>query len=210
MPAAVTVDIVGSRRIRDREAAQRDLDAALARVAGDLPVAVEPLHPIVGDELQGVYPDLDAALCATLLLQLALRDGIECRFGIGLGAVGVIPSASGDISDGPGWWAAREALETVERLARRAAPSARTRVASSDEAPDAPATVRLANAYLLGRDQLVGGMSERARRLTYGRCLGVTQHDLAQAEGITQSAVSQALASSGAGAVVEGFRMLRG
>ena len=64
----------------------------------------------------------------------------------------------------------------------------------------------MANSYLLARDQLVGAMSERTRRLTYGRCHGVTQRALAAAEGITQSAVSQALATSGASAVIEGFR----
>jgi|GEM_PF-3402452 len=38
-------------------------------------------------------------------------------------------------------------------------------------------------------------MSARTRRLTYGRCLGITQRELAAAEGVTQPAVSQALAS---------------
>ena len=52
-------------------------------------------------------------------------------------------------------------------------------------------------------------MTERTRRLAYGRCLGATQASLAEQEGITQSAVSQALNSAGAAAVVEGFRVLR-
>lgn len=67
----------------------------------------------------------------------------------------------------------------------------------------------LANAYLLARDELVGAMNERTRRLVYGRCLGVTQRELAVSEGITQPAVSQALTSAGAGAVVEGFVALQ-
>ena len=70
-------------------------------------------------------------------------------------------------------------------------------------------SIVLANAYLLARDQLVGAMNERARRLTYGRCLGRTQRDLAASEGITQPAVSQALAASGAASVVDGFTLLR-
>ncbi|NLG62531.1 MAG: hypothetical protein GX539_09810 [Candidatus Cloacimonetes bacterium] len=210
MPVALTIDVVGSRRIADRAAAQRHLDAAIARVTEDVPGVVTPLHPIVGDEMQGVYADLDSALSATLLFQLALPDTVECRFGAGIGEVGVVPSAAGGISDGPGWWAAREAIDAVERLARRDAPSARTRVAASESAPsDARAGVALANAYLLSRDELGAAMSERTRRLTYGRCLGLTQSALADAEGITQSAVSQALASSGASAVVEGFRLLQ-
>ena len=211
MPVALIVDIVGSRRIPDRVAAQGDLDAAIARVTNDLPVALTPLHPIVGDEMQAVYPDVGTAIRASLLVQLALPDAVECRFGAGAGEVGVVPSAAGDISDGPGWWAAREAIEEVERLARRTAPSARTRLAAAADQPvEIRAGVGTVNAYLIARDQLVGAMSERTRRLTYGRCLGITQRELAEAEGITQSAVSQALTTSGAAAVVEGFHLLAG
>src|SRR5947209_15624054 len=116
MPIAMTVDIVGSRRIPDRDAAQRALDDAIARVAEDLAVAEVALHPTVGDELQGVYATLDAALATTLLLQLALPDIVECRFGLGVGAIGLVPSASGDIPDGPGWWAAPAAVDRVHGL----------------------------------------------------------------------------------------------
>lgn len=70
--------------------------------------------------------------------------------------------------------------------------------------------VRSVNAYLLVRDEIVGAMSPRTRRLAYGRCLGRTQHDLAAQEGITQSAVSQALATGGAAGLVAGFRILDG
>ena len=209
MPVAMTVDIVGSRRIPDRDAAQRALDDAIARVAEDLAVAEVALHPTVGDELQGVYTTLEAALATTLLLQLALPDIVECRFGLGLGAIGLVPSASGDIPDGPGWWAARAAIDRVHGLQERAIPSARTWVAADrSEPPAAHTAARSANAYLLARDELVGAMSERARRLTYGRCFGATQRSLAQQEGITQSAVSQLLAAAGAASIVEGYRLL--
>ncbi|MEU1973625.1 SatD family protein [Microbacterium sp. NPDC019599] len=210
MVAAVIVDIVGSRRLSDRADAQRVLDAAIAEVERSLPLALEQLRPTVGDEQQGVYATLDDALAGILLLQLALPDGLECRFGLGLGAVGTVPSASGDLPDGPGWWAAREAIETVHAKQQRAAPSARTWVvASPDEDAGVHSAAHHANAYLLARDHIVGAMNERTRRLTLGRCLGATQRDLAQAEGISQPAVSQALATAGASAVVEGFAILR-
>lgn len=207
---AVTADIVGSRRIRDRAAAQRILDQTIARVERELPLAGRPLRPTVGDELQAVYASVEAALASLLLLQLALPDGVECRFGIGIGPIGTIASTAGDIADGPGWWAAREAIDTVHGLEQRAVPHARTWIVVADDADhQAAAAARMSNCYLLTRDQLVGVMSQRARLLTYGRCLGVTQRALARDEGITQSAVSQALANSGARAVVEGFRLLR-
>ncbi|MCC4909802.1 SatD family protein [Microbacterium sp. cx-59] len=208
MSVAVIADIVGSRRLVDREAGQRAVEQAVARATADLPGAERMLTPTVGDELQGVYADLGVALGAVLLVRLALPDGVDCRFGIGIGATGTIASeAVGTIAEGPGWWAAREAIDTVHGLQGRTVSGARTWVAASAEANDRMReTVRIANAGLLTRDHLVTAMSARARRLTYGRCIGTPQRALAASEGVTQSAVSQLLASSGANAIVEGFR----
>lgn len=208
-PAAVIADIVGSRRLPDRSAAQAALEQAIIDVEEAHPVASAPLTATVGDEFQGVYPNLEAALGSLLLLQLRLPDGLALRFGIGIGAIGSFTTAAGELSDGPGWWAARAAIERVHELARRAVPSARSQIVGGqgeDAAMDA--RIALANAYLLARDELVAGMSERTRRLTFGRCLGRTQGELAEAEGVSQSAVSQALSTAGAGAVVAGFRQL--
>jgi len=207
---AVTADIIGSRQLDDRTAAQRTLDESIARVERDLPLAIRPLRPTVGDEQQAVYPGLDAALAALLLLQLALPDEIECRFGLGVGEIGTVEAVGGGIAEGPGWWAARDAIEHLHALQQRRAPNARTWIAAGADLPEVVhAAVRRTNAYLLVRDELVVTMSERTRRLTYGRCLGRTQRDLAAQEKITQSAVSQALASGGASAIVEGFGQLR-
>lgn len=211
MVVAVIADIVGSRRLADRPSAQRTLDDAIARVEKTLPVAIAPLRPTFADEQQGIYPTLDDALCALLLVQLALPDGIECRFGLGIGDVGAFDSAGGELQDGPGWWAARAAIDLVHGKQQRAAPDARTWVvASPDEDAGVHALTRQANAYLLARDRIVGAMTERARRLTLGRCLGQTQRDLAASEGVSQPAVSQLLSSAGASAVIEGFQLLRG
>lgn len=210
MTIAVTADIVGSRRLVDRAAAQRILDDTIARVEHDYPVATRPLRPTVGDEQQGEFPTLESALAALLLLQLALPDDVECRFGVGVGSVGTVASASGELHDGPAWWSARAAIDAVHELQRRAVPTARIRiVAAEDEEPSTRAAVALANAYLLARDQIVVSMNERARRLAYGRCLGRTQKRLADDEGITQPAVSQSLSSTGASAVIAGFALLQ-
>lgn len=208
MNVAVIADIVGSRQLADRATAQGRLDAALAAVAQTAPDAPAPLRPVVGDELEGRYSSLGEALATTMLLRLALPDGIDCRFGIGIGDVSSVPAATAELSDGPGWWAAREAIEHVAGLARRRVPGARTWVgaARSDDAPVAA----LANAGAVLRDELIGAMSARTRRLTYGRCRGRTQRDLADEEGITQSAVSQLLATAGGAALVEAYRQLHG
>ncbi|MGN7860416.1 SatD family protein [Microbacterium sp. 22303] len=206
---AVILDIVGSRGLDDRSGAQHALDDAIARVEADRPLASSPLRPTVGDEQQGVYPTLDAALAGLTLLRLALPEHIDCRFGVGIGPVEEIASAAGDLPEGPGWWAARTAIEHVHALQKRTVPGARTWVVAHEAQPDAARLLaHQANIGLMTRDQLISDMSARTRRLTYGRCLGVFQRDLAAAEGITQPAVSQALASSGAGAIIEGLRLL--
>jgi hypothetical protein len=210
MVVAVISDIVGSRALPDRAVAQRRLDDAIARVEHDLPLATRPLRITVGDEEQGVYASLDDALASLLLLRLALPDSIQCRFGLGVGEVRTVEVSGSAIDDGPGWWAAREAIDTVHHMQQRAAPSARTWVvAAPGEDAVMHSVTSFANAYLLARDELVGAMSERTRRLVYGRCLRVTQRELAATEGITQPGVSQALAGAGAGAVIEGFFALR-
>jgi len=210
MSAAVTADIVGSRSLGDRAAAQRRLDTAVARAESDFPLAIRPMRPTVGDELQGIYATLAAASAAVLLMRLALPDGIECRFGIGVGPIDDVPSVTvGTISEGPAWWAARAAIDTVHRKQSRSLPSVRTWAAAA-EGEDAAVheAVRLANAGFVARDHLVTAMTERTRRITYRRCLGDTQRSIAQAEDITQSAVSQALAASGGAVLVDAVRAL--
>lgn len=208
MSTVVIADIVGSRTLADRAGAQAAIDDAVLRIERDRPGALRPLEPVLGDELQGTYPSLEAAMAGLLLLRLALPDGVECRFGIGLGDTEEVPSRAGSLADGPAWWAAREAIEHVHGLQSRSVPGARTWIVAATAEQQEP--VPLANAYLLARDQIVSGMTERARRLSYGRLLGRTQADLAREEGITQSAVSQALAAAGVGALVAGFAQLSG
>jgi DNA-binding CsgD family transcriptional regulator len=209
MPVAVIMDIVGSRLLLQRDVAQHELDAVLRDIHATHPLAVEPLRPIVGDEEQGVFPDLGSALATTLLLQLGRPKGVDCRFGIGVGAIRSIESAGRTIAEGPGWWAAREAIDSVHQRQQRPPYTARTwSVASPEENAAMQSSVRTANSALLVRDQLVASLSDRQRRLAYGRCMGMTQRELAEREAVRQSAVSQALNSSGASALVASFEVL--
>ena len=212
MTIAVLADIVGSRGLPDRVAAQRALDDVIATVERDLPTSIQPIQPLrptTGDEQQAVFATLDAALAFVLRLQLALPEGLEFRFGIGIGRIGAVASRGGGLTDGPGWWAARAAIDVVHAKQQRTIPSARSWiVAAPEEDGSMHAIVAFANAYLLARDELVGAMNQRARRLVSGRLRGLTQRGLAQAEGITQPAVSQALSSVGAASVIEGYRAI--
>ena len=211
MVIAVIADIVGSRTLADRAAAQRDLESALERASLAMPEqarTADPLRAVVGDELQGTFPSLRIALAATTLQRLALPPGVDLRFGLGIGPAEEIPSAAGALAEGPAWWAARAAVERVEELAAREVPQARTWVAAAPEERAATELVRIANAGALARDRLIGRWSDRVRRLVYGRITGATQAELADAEGISQSAVSQTLSAAGATAIIAGFEEL--
>ena len=112
----------------------------------------------------------------------------------------VLDAADG-LEDGPGWWAARDAIEEVTREASRAA-TRRLRTAYRP-APDAggpdPTAV---NAALLGRDELVGRLSERSLSVLRGLLSGRTQREIADAEGVSPSAVSQRVRHDGVGVIV--------
>ncbi len=204
---AVIVDIVGSRSMVDRPVVQAGIQGAFAEV-DDLIAVGSPFRATVGDEFQAVYPGVGIALEATLAARLALPEGVDCRFGLGLGEVKEVGAgAAGPIQDGSGWWRAREAIDEAHDREDSRTPSLRGwfRGGPGDEVLEA--TV---NAYLLARDHIVGAMSERARRLTFGTMSGRVQSELAEIEGISQGAVSQALRRSGGMNLLAAVAQLKG
>src|SRR6476660_7638361 len=113
--ATLIGDVVGSRAVADRAGAHRLLNRALRDVADD---AIDPPAFTVGDEFQGAYTGVGLAIDAALSLRLAVAPEIDVRFGIGWGAVTMLDEAAG-IQDGPGWWAAREAIEWTASAQRQ-------------------------------------------------------------------------------------------
>lgn len=153
MVVAVIADIVGSRRLADRSAAQRMLDETIARVEHEHPLAERVLRPTVGDEQQGVYRGLNDALLSLLLLQLALPDGIGFRFGLGIGEIRTVRSEHRELSDGPGWWAARTAIESAHERQQRAVPGSRTWIVGAPGQTEVmDSEIAVSNMYLLARD----------------------------------------------------------
>lgn len=209
---AVIVDLVRSRDLPDRSDAQRRLVAAFT-LANSKVTAIQPLAPTVGDESQALYADVPTALLATLLVRLHLPHPIDCRFGIGAGQYeSVGDGGRHPIQDGPAWWSARDAILQTKTKEVRQNPSLRTWYLAADGAIDGLPTipsVAITNAYLLCRDELVSRMHDRGRRLLLGLLHGQSQVDLARAEGITESAVSQSLRKSGAYALQAGFDAIR-
>lgn len=225
---AVIVDVSKSRKHPDRDALHRGVSKAFDQVNA-LVDARQPLQATIGDEFQAAYADLPTALRATLLARLHLPEGIDCRFGLGYGELWTVgASVAGKVQDGSAWWSAREAINEArdKEYARlgfvrtwfrsavdssSANPSEASQPADAASAPSpAPPAEDIVNAYLLTRDHLVTAMSPRARRLLRGQLLGDTQGELAEREGITQSAVSQNLHRSGAIALLASETLLGG
>ena len=200
MPSSETVytligDLVGSRRAPDRSAVQAALHAALDEVNEHLAPA-QRFEPTVGDEYQGACSTLADAARAALLVRLALLPVGDARCGIGHGEVTVHDASRRPLlQDGPGWWTARAAIESLEtgRGPRRTAFSG----------PDQASV----NAFLLCRDQLVEHLNDRGLRILRLALLGHVQKDIAEIERVTRSAVSQQF-SRGVGAIVDAHTML--
>ncbi len=211
-------DLVGSRGAPNRRALHRAVDKALVSVNAAVP-AVTELRITVGDEFQGAYDTLGAAIEAALRVRLELLPSADVRVGIGRGPVQLLDAERG-IEDGPGWWAARAAIEEVEQAAARAAtrhlrtayrPAPELSGASAADGPGHGADADAVNAALLCRDHLVGSLSQRSVRLLRGLMdPHTTQSELAGLEGISASAVSQRVRADGIGAVLAAEDLLRG
>ncbi|MGG5257608.1 SatD family protein [Phycicoccus avicenniae] len=200
-------DIVDSRISGDRRAVHDAVVAALEGVEALVP-SVRGLRITVGDEFQGAYTSLGAALDAALRVRLALSPDVDVRIGVGRGVVTVLDAERG-IEDGPGWWAARAAIEHVEAAAERA-PTRTLRTGYRAEGRRG-SEVDAVNAALLCRDHLVGSLSDRSTRLLRGLMdPRTTQAELAEREGVSASAVSQRVRADGIGAVLAAHELLRG
>lgn len=109
--AVLLGDVVGSRRAPDRPELQRRLIETLNTVADR---HASPLSMTIGDEFQGRYDRLDRALAASWHLHLGTFGFARLRISIGWGEITV--ESGGNLpfgQDGPAWWRARDALETL-------------------------------------------------------------------------------------------------
>jgi hypothetical protein len=178
--------------------------AAIARANAEVPVD-DPAVITVGDEFQGVYPTLGAALRASFVVRTELFPRADIRFGLGRGDVTTLDPVRG-IHDGPAYWAAREAITIAEDRAQRAQTrTSRTAYVAPDEPP---ATVAVVRAALDCLDFMVGSMSTTSRAILGGLMHGLAQHDVAERVGISPSAVSQRVRRDGIGIALEAMATL--
>jgi len=221
--AAVIGDVVGSRRHPDPARLDAKVDEAISAV-NEAVAAVQPLSRTIGDEFQGVYAEPVSALRATLLVRLPLVGESDLRFGVGWGRLFDLEEGAAPLrQDGPGWWAAREAVDLLKTLegTRRSPRGWRTCFAIGEEVEAeqppflgaAPGLLSsgvepFVNAHLVCRDELVGAMDARDARIALGLLAGRELSAIALDEGISAAAVSQRAIRSGAYAVLHADALL--
>lgn len=200
--ATLIGDVVGSRTLADRAGVHRLLNQALRDLAD---VAIDPPAFTVGDEFQGAFTSVGLAIDAALSIRLAVAPAIDVRFGIGWGPVTMLDETAG-IQDGPGWWAARAAIEWTAS-AQRQPGLALVRTAFRADGRD---DVDAVNAALICRDHLIGSLDDRSIRILKGLLSNHTKKDIAGEEGISASAVSQRAGRDGLDLIVQASEYLRG
>lgn len=213
-PVVLIGDVVDSRLHPDRQQLHDALEAAI----GDANTAVTPLDPLVitlGDEFQGVFANLGDALSASFRVRAHLHPLADVRFGVGRGEVSTLDPVRG-VHDGPGYWAARDAIVEIEERATR--PRSRTaRTGYSPGAPepggtgdngDASDNVTALRVALDCLDFMVGSMSTTTRDILGGLMDGQSQHDVATRLGISASAVSQRVRRDGVGVALDSMAAL--
>lgn len=209
--AAFLGDVIGSRTSSDRKALHDTLASALVAVSAEVDT-VDDIQVTAGDEFQGTFATVGESLYAALLLRLRLHPHVDIRIGVGWGEVTVLDAEHGT-QDGPAWWAARAAIEWVEKQQSVAGWQSIRTAYRLDDGPEAapgppPGAV---NAALACQDHLIGLMDERSRHILDGLMHGRTQVRLAQELGLTRQAVNQRRKHDGlaiAAAAAESLRTL--
>lgn len=184
-------DLVDSRLAEDRQGLHDEVSQALATVSANH--GGGGLAITAGDEFQGTYACLGEALAAALAVRMLLEPPIGVRFGIGRGEVTVLDSEA-DTQDGPGWWAARSAIEHVEAAAGQTGwGGLRTAYEAAAHDPLQPAV----NAALVCQDLVLDSFDERTWTILRGAHKGMTQQEIADEIGISRQGVQQRRSSSG-------------
>jgi hypothetical protein len=188
---AVLGDVVGSRGHPDPGRRRRLVAEALA-LANERLAPKQPLTPTIGDEFQGLFADVVSALEATLVVRLALLGEVDVRFGIGSGPLFTFEASRVPFDqDGPAWWSAREAVDHVRDQSQRQESPKGLRTRWVEAGGERPFVVPAVNAFLQCRDELVASMDPRDAAAMLGILADEPLTRIAEAEGVSVSALSQ-------------------
>jgi len=202
--ATVIGDLVGSRTKSDRAKVHEAFAEAVEGI-NETWQPVTPLRITVGDEYQGAFETVGAAIQATFRLRIALDPVVGVRHGISWGATRVLRDDP-RVEDGPGWWSARAAIETAENAENKAASrSVRTWYQPAEEGGPDPAAV---NAALVSRDELFSRLDRASVSVLSGMLSAMPQKAIAAELDITPSAVSQRVRRDGIAVIVRADELL--
>lgn len=199
LTATLIGDVVASRRASDRAVLHDRLSELLERVNATFRPST-PLRFTVGDEYQGAFATVGQALQASLRLRIGMLPDHDVRHGVGWGDVSVLQEQP-RVEDGPGWWAARDAIHEVQEAQEHPGSRYRSTIFRAAEGAGGPDR-ELVDAALVLRDAAVGALSERSLSVLRGLLAGHTQREIAEDLGISPSAVSQRVRSDGLAALV--------
>lgn len=111
---AIIGDIVNSKKLTNRWIIQKELKEVLDLVNTDYKEYLVSMFSItLGDEFQGLFKNADKLLQVMDIIRCKMHP-VELRFGIGIGNMNtkIIHDTSMG-SDGPAYWAAREAINYI-------------------------------------------------------------------------------------------------
>jgi len=111
-------DIVDSKKIIDRERAQKDLEMILDEINLDYNDDMEKkLSVTLGDEFQGIFNRFDNILLIIHKIMFRMKS-IRIRFGVGIGELKFDFGTKENPyrSDGSAWWFSREATNQIRNL----------------------------------------------------------------------------------------------
>lgn len=205
LTATLIGDVVASRRASDRAGLHDRLMTLLDHV-NRICAPTTPLRITVGDEFQGTFATVGQALRASLRLRVGMLPGHDVRHGLGWGEVGVLEEEP-RVEDGPGWWAARDAIHAAQEAEQHPGSRYRRTVYRRAEGAPGPAP-DLVEAGLALRDAAVGALDGRSLSVLRGLLEGRTQRELADELGISPSAVSQRVRADALAALVDADRTL--
>ena len=203
--ATVVGDVIDSRSVENQQRLLSDLGGVLAAVNSEV-ASSQPLQVTIGDEFQGAYETIEAALRATLLVLLHAKAFKEVRLGIGWGSISVSEREVLPLrQSGPGWWNARQAIDELKRDEKRnkLPKTVRTRFMSENDAQMA-----LVNALLVSRDHIVFGMDPTDARIALLLHKGKSQIEISRAIETSQSNVSRRANDNGPMTLVWTLQML--
>ncbi|MCE5305687.1 SatD family protein [bacterium] len=191
---AIIGDIINSKKIEDRYAAQVQLNSALKNInhlfkediASDFIITL-------GDEFQGVLHNAMNVMEITDRIKFQM-DPIQLRFGIGIGDISTPINRRASLgSDGPAYWYAREAINLINGRKNRIIIQTGSQIG----------TINLINSSLSAcdfiEDNWTSGQRDFVRRviLENGFTKSIKQTELAAKFGKTPQAINYRMKETG-------------